>query len=279
MQKTWLITGAERGLGAAIAEAALRAGDSVVAAGHGLAVGADRHGPDRGRLLRLELDVNSESQAKRVVETAVARFGGIDVLVNGAALNPRANGPDDGVADHAGTSLGIRLFGVFNLTRTVLPLLRAARHGHIVNLSAPRGLHAAPRGEPDDPIRFALDGFSESLACELAPLGIHVTVVEPQRSASDARAPGASPAQAGTGADADRWRRRGDAAERDDGTGVAPTLAESIVELARAAQPPLRFGGHPAGLEARRPIGGGPLHALGPGPTRAAVAAEAERGR
>jgi NAD(P)-dependent dehydrogenase (short-subunit alcohol dehydrogenase family) len=145
MTKTWFITGASHGLGADMAKAALRAGDQVVAADRDRLAMGEHLGPDSRQLLAVQLDVSDESQAEAAVDAALARFGTIDVLVN----NPGCG------------QASANLFGVFSVTRVVLPVMRAARRGRIFNVSRSS--------------KLALEGFSESLAREVAPFGILVT--------------------------------------------------------------------------------------------------------
>ena len=243
MQKTWFITGAGRGLGADIARAALAAGDRVVAAGRDRAAVSDRLGPDGAALLAVELDVNDERQAQAAVDAAVARFGKVDVLVNNAGYGHlglfEETRPEDVQAQ-----FGTNLFGVFNVTRVVLPLMRAARGGHIFNLSSLAGVRGSPFGSLYCSSKFALEGFSESLAAEVAPFGIRVTIVEPGPFRTDFLNPASVRYASHPVADYDAQRATLQASfEQRDGKqpGDPVRLAEAIVRLAREPEPPLRF--------------------------------------
>ena len=132
MSKTWFITGASRGLGADIATAALKAGDRVVATGRQRAAVSDKLGPDNDRLLTLSLDVADAAQAREAVAQAIARFGAIDVLVNNAGYGHLGYFEETTDADIQ-AQYATNVFGLFNVTRAVLPAMRAARQGHVFN--------------------------------------------------------------------------------------------------------------------------------------------------
>ena len=178
MSKTWFITGASRGLGVDIAKAALAAGDRVVATGRQRSQVADSLGPDSDRLLSLALDVTDAGQAQTAVAEAVARFGGIDVLVNNAGYGHlgyfEETTPDDVEAQFA-----TNVFGLLNVTRAALPSMRERRRGHVVNISSVGGYRSGAGFGVYCSTKFAVEGISEALHAELAPLGVHVTVVEP----------------------------------------------------------------------------------------------------
>jgi len=243
MQKTWFITGAGRGLGAEIAKAALRAGDIVVAAGRQRAAVSDRLGPDSERLLSVELDVNNEAQAQAAVDAAVARFGTIAVLVNNAGYGQLGLFEETTVQD-AQAQFGTNLFGVFSVTRAVLPVMRAARQGRIFNVSSLAGMRGVAFGSLYCASKFALEGFSESLAQEIAPFGIRVTIVEPGPFRTDFLS--AESIRFGAHAVADYDDRRAALqASFEQRNGKQPgdpvKLAEAVVRLAGEPEPPLRF--------------------------------------
>ena len=243
MQKTWFITGAGRGLGAEVAKAALRAGDRVVAAGRHRASVSDRLGPDSERLLSVELDVNNEAQAQAAVDAAVARFGTIDVLVNNAGFGQLGLFEETPVQD-AQAQVGTNLFGVFSVTRAVLPVMRAARSGRIFNVSSLAGMRGVAFGSLYCASKFALEGFSESLAQEIAPFGIRVTIVEPGPFRTDFLSAESIRFGAQAVADYDD-RRPALRASFEQRNGQQPgdpvKLAEAVVQLAGEPEPPLRF--------------------------------------
>ncbi len=243
MSKTWFITGAGRGLGADIATAALKAGDRVVATGRQRSAVSDRLGPDNANLLALDLDVSDAAQARAAVAAALARFGAIDVLVNNAGYGHLGYFEETTAAD-VEAQYATNVFGLFNVTRAALPAMRAARRGHIFNLSSVAGFRGIETGSLYCSSKFAVEGFSESLAAELAPFDIHVTIVEPGPFRTDFLTPESIRFVAHEVAD---YAERRDAmrASFEQRNGKQPgdpiLLAEAVVKLAAEAQPPLRF--------------------------------------
>jgi NAD(P)-dependent dehydrogenase (short-subunit alcohol dehydrogenase family) len=176
--KTWFISGASRGLGVHFAKAAMRAGDCVVATGRKRASVNDGVGPDSERLLSVELDVTDAEQAQAAVDAAVSRFGAIDVLVNNAGYG-HLGFFEESTSQDVQAQFATNLFGVFNVTWAALPVMRAARHGRIFNISSLAGILGVEVCSLYCASKFALEGFSESLAKEIAPFGLFVTIVEP----------------------------------------------------------------------------------------------------
>lgn len=169
MTLRWMITGASSGFGRAIAEAALAGGDSVVATARNP---ADLLQDER--VLPLALDVTDPAQ----VAAAVERAGPVDVLVNNAGHG--LLGALEELTDiQLRQVLETNLWGALRMTRAVLPQMRARRRGHIVQMSSVGGVVANPGHAAYGMSKFALEGFSEALAGEVAPLGIRVTLVEP----------------------------------------------------------------------------------------------------
>jgi NAD(P)-dependent dehydrogenase (short-subunit alcohol dehydrogenase family) len=176
-KKIWFITGAGRGMGVDIAKAALAAGNAVVATGRNpdnvaKAVGA------ADDLLVAKLDVTRPADAEAAVQAAVDRFGGIDVLVNNAA-SFEAGYFEELTPEQIERQLAVSLIGPMNVTRAVLAVMRTQRSGHIVTISSLAGLAGSPFGSAYAASKFGVDGWMESLAPEVAPFGIHTTVVNP----------------------------------------------------------------------------------------------------
>ncbi|MCK9685524.1 oxidoreductase [Scleromatobacter humisilvae] len=243
MSKTWFITGASRGLGADIATAALKAGDNVVATGRQRSGVSDRLGPDNARLLSLSLDVSDAAHARAAVAAALERFGAIDVLVNNAGYGHLGYFEETTDADIQ-AQYATNVFGLFNVTRAALPAMRAARKGHVFNLSSVAGYRGIETGSLYCSSKFAVEGFSESLAGELAPFGIHVTIVEPGPFRTDFLTPESLQFVANEVADyADRRDAMRASFEQRNGKqpGDPVLLAQALVTLANASKPPLRF--------------------------------------
>jgi NAD(P)-dependent dehydrogenase (short-subunit alcohol dehydrogenase family) len=175
--RVWFITGASRGFGALIAEAALAAGDAVVATARDPSTVAARLGSHE-RLLATRLDVTSEAEAHEAAGQAVKKFGRIDVLVNNAGYG-LLGAIEEASAEETTKLFGTNVFGLLGVTRAVLPHMRRQRSGHIINLSSVGGYAGYPGWGVYGATKFAVEGISEALAAEVAPLGIHVTVVEP----------------------------------------------------------------------------------------------------
>jgi NAD(P)-dependent dehydrogenase (short-subunit alcohol dehydrogenase family) len=178
MTKTWFITGASSGLGLAFAEHALKRGYSVVATARNvtaLRALADR-APDR--VLAIALDVTRQVDAETVVAAAVRRFGRIDVLVNNAGYG--LVGAFEETSDQELRAImETNFFGAMSVTRAALPILRAQRSGAIVNISSLGGQLSFAGFSAYSASKFAMEGVSEALAQEVAPLGIKVLIVEP----------------------------------------------------------------------------------------------------
>lgn len=180
----WLITGADKGLGFQTARAALERGDSVIAtvlASDGSHLLAEAH-PDRFRAFHL--DARDHAGIGQVVARAEAAFGRIDVLVNNAGYGLVALA-EATTADKYRPIFEVNFFGLAEMTRAVLPVMRRQRSGHIINLSSYGGFIGTPGFGFYAATKFAVEGYSESLSKEVKHLGIHVTIIEPGGFRSD----------------------------------------------------------------------------------------------
>ncbi|WP_129973438.1 MULTISPECIES: oxidoreductase [unclassified Pseudomonas] len=175
--RTWLITGASRGFGTLIAEQALRAGDAVVATARNPQDITDRLG-DHHNLLAVRLDVTREEEAHQAVAAGIKRFGRIDVLINNAGFGV-LGAVEETSASETERLFATNVFGLLNVTRAVLPHMRAQRSGRVINISSIGGYQAYVGWGVYGSTKFAVEGISEALHQELSPLGIHATVVEP----------------------------------------------------------------------------------------------------
>jgi len=178
MSQIWLITGSSRGLGRAFTEAALAAGHSVVAGARNPHQLADLRSKFGEKIHPVSLDVTNEARAKAAVDAAVAHFGGLDVLVNNAGYG-NVSSVEDTPLDDFRAQIETNLFGVIIMTKAVLPYFRERRAGYIIQVTSIAG-RIGPLGRaPYAAAKFGVEGFSESLAKEIGPLGIKVTIVEP----------------------------------------------------------------------------------------------------
>jgi len=174
----WLITGVGGGLGRALAQAALARGDVVAGTARkaGDLAAFDELAP--GRALGFQLDVTDEAAVNAVVARAEARTGGIDILVNNAGYGLVGAVEEASLAE-ARAQFEVNLFGPLALIKAVLPPMRARRGGHIINVTSVSGLAAWAGTGIYCASKFALEGLGETLAQEVAELGIQVTNVEP----------------------------------------------------------------------------------------------------
>ncbi|MEU8241138.1 SDR family NAD(P)-dependent oxidoreductase [Actinoplanes missouriensis] len=174
---TWFVTGASRGIGAEIARAALAAGNDVV-----VAVRDPQRIPDDLRqnpaVFPVTLDVTDTAGIPRAIEAAVDRFGGIDVLVNNAGRG--LLGALEEITDAEARSLfDLNVFGLINVTRAVLPVMRKQGSGRLVHIGSRSGFEGEPGVSLYSASKFAVAGISEALSSEMAPFGIQSMVVEP----------------------------------------------------------------------------------------------------
>lgn len=243
MSKTWMITGAGRGIGAEIARAALANGDRVVATARKLGQLQDAFaGADPERIALVELDVADEAQAAPAVAQAVERFGRIDVLVNNAAYGLLGRLEEVSSADIA-QQFAVNVHGVMHMLRAVLPVMRRQRGGHIMNISSIAGITGFDGASVYCASKYAIEGLTASLALEVAPLGIKVTAVEP----GFFRTEFLDPSSVRYGATAiDDYAALGSVeqaygAYKGRQLGDPAKLAAAVVELAGMASPPRQF--------------------------------------
>lgn len=178
MSKVWLVTGASRGLGHEIARAALDAGKTVVATARSADAVRDAFKGEHDRLHALELDITDAEAAKSVATETTERFGAIDVLVNNAGYAEL--GFFETFTDAAvRRQFEVNLFGTMNVTRAVAPHMRERRSGLIVTISSVSGLVSNSGGAVYSASKFAVEGWIEGFAQELAPLGVRSILIEP----------------------------------------------------------------------------------------------------
>jgi NAD(P)-dependent dehydrogenase (short-subunit alcohol dehydrogenase family) len=175
--KVWYITGAGRGMGLDIAKAALAGGHKVVATGRNTERVARALGSS-ANLLVVKLDVTSAADAVAAAKAAVDRFGRIDVLVNNAA-SFYAGFFEELTPDQMERQVSTSLFGPMNVTRAVLPVMRRQRSGLIISISSTAGLTSFEFCAAYSASKFGLEGWMQSLQAEIAPFGIHTTIVNP----------------------------------------------------------------------------------------------------
>jgi len=241
-KKVLLITGAGRGMGVDIAKAALAAGYAVVATGRRPEAVAQAVGV-ADDLLTVQLDVTDPGSAQAAVQAAVDRFGHIDVLINNAGTFIAGFfeeiGPDDFRAQ-----LETNLFGPLNVTRAVLPVMRAQRSGLVVTISSTAGIVGGEFTSAYATSKFGLEGWMESLAPEVTPYGIHTMLVEPGFFRTDLLTPESTSYAQPTIADyLDRTKQTVTAWTAMNGrqAGDPAKLATALLHLIGSNEPPLRW--------------------------------------
>ena len=242
MSQVFFLTGSSRGLGRQIAEAVLAAGHQLVATARQPASVADLAERYGDRILPVALDVTDPDAAAAAVAAGAEAFGRIDVVVNNAGYANLAAVEDITLADFR-AQLDANLFGVVNVTKAALPVLRAQGGGHIIQVSSIGGRLATAGLSAYQAAKWAVGGFSEVLAREVGPLGIKVTVLEPgglqtDWAGSSMQVPQVSgPYQATVGAMAKVHEELGSSAALGDPAKVA----QVVLAVAGMDEPPLRL--------------------------------------
>lgn len=241
MSKVWLITGSSRGLGRQLAKAVLDAGHCVVATARKEEDLRELLAPYGDRARAVALDVTNPAAARAAVAEATTAFGRLDVVVNNAGYANVA--PIETMAeDDFRAQLETNFFGVVNVTRAALPVLRAQRDGHIIQISSIGGRGSSPGLAAYQSAKWAVGGFSEVLAKEVGPLGIRVTVVEPGGMRTDWAGssmrvdPVPSDYEQTVSAFSQNVRGRADVMRGDP-----VKIAKVLVDLAANPKPPLRL--------------------------------------
>ena len=184
MSKVWFITGCSTGFGRELAKGALEAGNQVVVTARKPEDINDIVESFPDTAIAVQLDVTKPGEIKSSVEQAIAKFGRIDVLVNNAGIG-YFGAIEESDDEEVRRMFEINVFGLANMTKEVLPFMRKQKSGHIVNIASIGGLVGFPGVGFYNATKFAVDGLSESLAKELAPLGIKVLVIAPSGFRTD----------------------------------------------------------------------------------------------
>jgi NAD(P)-dependent dehydrogenase (short-subunit alcohol dehydrogenase family) len=240
-QKVWMITGASRGLGAEIAEGVLNTGDKLIATARD--GGALTHLAGGNNMVAVSMDVTDEPQVNAGVLAGLRRFGRIDVLVNNAGFG-LLGAVEETNAEEAERLFRTNVFGLLNVVRAVLPIMREQRRGHIINFSSLGGYRASAGWGVYCSSKFAVEGLTEALHDELAPLGIFATVVEPgffRTDFMDERSLARTRKQIADYADTVGKTREFAAEHNHQQPGDPSKLAQAIFKLANCADPPLRL--------------------------------------
>ena len=252
-KRVWLITGCSSGFGRALAEAVIAHGDHLVATARQVEALAELVARAPQRVLALALDVTQPESVRVAMAAAITRFNAIDVLVNNAGYG--LQGAVEEISDaEARAQFDTNVFGVWNVLRAALPHLRQAGRGHILNFSSIAGMRASAGLGGYSASKFAVEGLSEALAQEVAPLGIRVTIIEPggfrtdwagrsmQWATQELPAYAATSGRLRQGLQDFHGRQAGDPAR----------AAQALLRLVDMAEPPLRLPLGPDALQGIR---------------------------
>ena len=241
MTQIWLITGSSRGLGRALAEAVLAAGNKLVATARNPAQLADLVERYGDRVRSVALDVTDAQAAANAIKSAVDAFGRLDVLVNNAGYGNIGSIEDTSI-EEIRAQIETNLFGVINMTKAAIPLMREQRSGHIIQFSSIGGRVGALGRAPYSTAKWGVEGFSEVLTKEVGPLGIKVTIIEPGGFRTDFAGSSTTiregrPEYDSTVGAAARFQRDYNGAQPGDPV----RAAAAIIYVASLDEPPLRL--------------------------------------
>jgi len=247
--KVWFITGTSRGFGRSWAEAALERGDRVAATARDVSSLDDLVATYGDRVFPIALDVTDRDADFAAVNSAHERFGRLDIVINNAGYG-HFGFIEEITEDEARAQLETNVFGALWITQAALPILRAQGGGHIIQVSSIGGISAFPLVGIYNASKWALEGFSQALAQEVASFGIHVTLVEPAAFATDWA--GASSKRSEPLPDYEHVHEQVQAAraKRNGQPGSADASAAALLEVVDSPRPPLRvfFGSSPLSI-------------------------------
>jgi NAD(P)-dependent dehydrogenase (short-subunit alcohol dehydrogenase family) len=247
--KVWFITGASKGFGREWSIAALQRGDRVAATARDTSTLDDLVVEFGDRVLPIELDVTDRTRDYDAVSTAHAHFGRLDVVVNNAGYG-HFGVVEEITAAEARAQFETNLFGALWITQAALPFLREQRSGHIIQVSSIGGISAFPLVGIYNASKWALEGFSQALAQEVADFGIKVTLVEPGGYSTDWAGPSSIHSAPLAAYDEFRARALQAREQRNSAPGNPVATRAAILAVVDAEAPPLRvfFGVAPLGI-------------------------------
>lgn len=241
--KTWFITGCSQGIGLELAKQLLAAGYNVAATARNLQTLKEAVGNSSPQFLPLQADLVNEESVTEAVKAAIAHFSAIDVLVNNAGFG-LIGGIEEASDQEVRASFDINVFGLLNVTRAVLPYMRKASAGHIINMSTVFGLIAGAGWGIYCGTKFAVEGISEALAQELKPFGISVTIIEPGYVRTNFLNSGSiahpkNPIPEYTAIAEEKRKHKEDVPGKQ--IGDPQKIAEVMIKIAGSEEPPLRL--------------------------------------
>ncbi len=235
----WFITGCSTGFGRELAKLVLARGWRAVVTARDKARVADLVQGAEDRALALDLDVTDAVQVTAAVQAAGARFGSIDVLVNNAGYGYQAS-VEEGEESEIRAQFDANVFGLFALTRAILPGMRARRRGHVLNITSVAGFIGFPGSGYYAASKHAVEGWSDALAAEGKPLGIKVTCIEPGPFRTDwaGRSLKQTPNRIADYADTAGVRLKGTAEGSGNQAGDPARAAEAMIRITESESPP-----------------------------------------
>nr|WP_256975101.1 oxidoreductase [Paenibacillus amylolyticus] len=241
--KVWFITGCSTGFGRHIAEQAIHAGYKVVVTARDVEQISDLTAGHEENTLTLPLDVTNPDQIRLAIDQTIEKFSRIDVLVNNAGIGYFSS-VEESLEEETRRMFEINFWGLMHVTNTVLPYMRNQKNGHIINFSSIGGLTSFPTLGYYHATKYAVEGISESLAQELAPFNIRVSLIEPSSFRTDWG--GRSSAKTDTSipeykASIVGQMLQGIQLGAGQEAGDPIKLAEAIVNLVETPEPPLRL--------------------------------------
>jgi len=237
--KIWFITGTSRGFGRVWADAALKRGDKVVATARSLASIADLKTKYGANALTLELDVTKPDQVKTAVEQACAHFGSLDIVVNNAGY-PLIGTIEEASPDEVRALYETNIFGSLSVIQAVVPLLRKQGNGHVIGVSSTLGHLTVPLIGYYCSSKWAFEAIHESLAIEVKPFGIKVTIIEPGAYATEFGGPSSGKIAAGLNVYDDLRKQVFDRLSTMQ-RGDPNATSEAVFKIVDTENPPLRF--------------------------------------
>jgi NAD(P)-dependent dehydrogenase (short-subunit alcohol dehydrogenase family) len=242
-RKTWFVTGSSQGIGLVLTKQLLLEGYNVAATARNLETLKNAVGASSSQFLPLQVDLVNEDSVTEAVKSTIAHFGNIDYLVNNAGFG-LIGGIEESSNKEVQESFDINVFGLLNVTRAVLPHMRAAKSGHIFNLSSVFGLIAGAGWGIYCGTKFAVEGISEALAQEVKPFGVNVTIIEPGYVRTNFLSSGsiAVPENPiGEYAAIQEEKRKHKEDVPGNQTGDPQKIAEAIIGLSKSSEPPVRI--------------------------------------
>lgn len=241
-RKTWFVTGASQGIGLILVKQLLAAGYNVAATARSLDTLRQAVGNETPRFLPLQVNLVSEESVGEAVQKTIAQFNAIDYLVNNAGFG-LIGGIEETADAEVRASFDVNVFGLLNVTRAILPHMRAAHSGHILNMSSVFGLISGGGWGVYCGTKFAVEGISEALAQEVKPFGIHVTIAEPGYVRTNFLSSGsiahpAHPIAAYEALEEERRKHREDVPGTQ--VGDPEKVAATLIRLGEMSEPPLR---------------------------------------